>query len=664
MTTITFSAEALGLKLSPPRIVMTRRGEREVRSAPATEAFWTAWRSNKEALKTAGFGVSKNNGDWEVSLWAETMTNAARAEAHEASRAADASIEVPVPAGCELMPFQKAGIAYALDRVGTLIGDDMGLGKTVQAVGYANVLGAKRILVVAPASVLMNWRNEIAKWQVGGLPITIIRPGSTLAADAAGWVVTNYDIVGRYEAQLKANEWDLVVLDEAQYLKTRTAKRTKLLLGGRGAGEPVQAKRKLLLTGTPIMNRPAELFPLIHYLDPKRWPTWTTFARRYCAGQRTSYGFDASGASNLDELNARLRETVMVRRLKADVLTELPAKRRQVLTMEATDLATIAAIKDEVQTYDRLEAAQADATYEMQAAEAAGDDGAYRAAVAKLKSAQSVAFSEMARVRHAVAVAKLPTVLEHLEQTEGKIIVFAHHKDVVDGLMAALTKHGAVKITGETPADKRQGIVEQFQRDPSIRFFVGNIKAAGIGITLTASSHVVFAELDWTPSAISQAEDRAHRIGQKDNVLVQHIVLDGSLDSRMAKLVIEKQEVIEQALDRRVAVAHVEADPVGIVHEPSEPTVAAPPRPAAAIELTAEQVAAIHTALRVVAGMDTDGAQVLNGVGFSKFDTRFGCELAERSSLSPRQAAAGMKLARKYRRQYSPEIYERIFGAT
>jgi hypothetical protein len=275
-----------------------------------------------------------------------------------------------------------------------------------------------------------------------------------------------------------------------------------------------------------------------------------------------------------------------------------------------------------------------------------------------LKSVQGIAFSEMSKLRHEVALAKLPSVIEHLENTDGKVIVFAYHRDVVAGICESLKDQGVVSITGDTPNDQRQPIVERFQRDPSVRFFVGNLKAAGVGLTLTASSHVVFGELDWVPANLSQAEDRAHRIGQRESVLVQHIVLDGSLDARMAKTVIAKQAVIDKALDRKVEIGLVE-ETVGLPEVGEERKAEAKP---AFIELPPEKVEAVHAALRIVAGYDTDRAQTLNGVGFSKIDTRFGCELAERRSLTPRQAAAAAKMIRKYRRQYPAELYEKIFA--
>lgn len=665
------ATDDLGLKFSKPKIVMTKFGEREVYSSPATEEFWAAWRERKDALKAEGWSVSKGDkGEWRVSIWRETVAKEVRAAAVQASKAEDAKINVPVPVGMALLPYQRGGVAYAVARPGTLIADEMGLGKTVQAIGVANVTGAKRILIVCPASLLGNWKNEIGRWQTLGHPVHIVRAGAKWPANIkTGFVIVNYDIVSRYPA-IKTESWDLMVVDEAHYLKNREAKRTKWILGARAntrkkqeAIEPISAERTLLLTGTPITNRPAEIFTLIHRLDPKRWTSFTNFAKRYCGAVFDGYGLQMGEPTNLDELQMRLRETVMVRRIKADVLTELPAKRRQIVLVDVDGASSLVAAERKIE--EETEAAVAQASYAAQKAEAEGSETEYTDAVAKLQAARKIAFTEMARVRHETAVAKIPAIIEHLENTDGKIVVFAHHKTVVSKLMDALGPYGAVSITGETPNERRQEIVEQFQTNPDIRFFVGNMQAAGVGITLTASSHVVFAELDWVPATLSQAEDRTHRIGQRASVLVQHLVIDGSIDARMAETVVKKQEMIDKALDDDVEEISypIYSPAIAPAAPPAASNVKTTKPTAVPIELTQAQVIAIHGALRTVAGLDLDGARALNGIGFSKIDTMFGRELAERHRLSSRQAAVAYKMIRKYRRQYSPDLYQQIYGA-
>jgi hypothetical protein len=305
---------------------------------------------------------------------------------------------------------------------------------------------------------------------------------------------------------------------------------------------------------------------------------------------------------------------------------------------------------------ERVERAVADATYRLQKAEAEGSED-YQAAVAALNAARGIAFTEMARVRHETALAKLPAAIEQLKNANGKCVIFAHHLDVIDGLREALEgEGGVVVITGDTKVEERQAIVERFQSDPSVRFFIGNMRAAGVGITLTASSHVVFVELDWTPAIVNQAEDRCHRIGQKDSVFVQHLVIDDSIDAKIAKALVAKQAIADAALDdehEEVVYAAPE------VARPVAPIAVEKPKPV--VTLTPDQVQAVHAVLRILAGLDTDRASARNDIGFNRLDTKFGNELAERSSLSPRQAAAAMKMVRKYKRQYPVDLFARIY---
>ena len=186
----------------------------------------------------------------------------------------------------------------------------------------------------------------------------------------------------------------------------------------------------------------------------------------------------------------------------------------------------------------------------------------------------------------------------------------------------------------------RQAAVDRFQGDPDCRVFVGGILAAGVGITLTASAHVVFAELDWVPGNVAQAEDRCHRIGQTDRVLVQHLVIDGSLDARMAHMIVDKQAVIDAALDD-------EPDRTLVVHTPTPPP---PPLP----DAHPDDAAAVQDALRSLAGV-CDGAVELDDQGFNRFDTRLGTSLAAAPKLSARQVDAGLRVVWKYHRQLAPD---------
>ena len=479
---------------------------RTVRSAPATPEFWELWRASKDDLKALGYGVSKYQGQWQVSEWTTPDPDEVAANV-VASRAADAAIDIPCPDGEEYRPFQRAGIAYALERDATLFADEMGLGKTIQAIGVINATKPDTVLVVCKASIKINWRNELEKWLVDERRIDIVNGGGHPFPSDPDVVVINYDVLTKHAAELHGRTWGLVVLDECQYCKNPRAKRTKAAIA-------IRAERKLALTGTPILNKPVEVQPIAGYLAPSRFGHFFRFAKRYCNAHQTEYGWDFDGSSNLPELQEQLRSSIMVRRLKADVLDDLPPKERDIKVLDGGDY------REELKLESLAEA--------------------------KLETTSpSIAFEEMASERHLMALAKVPAILDHLRDIHHPVVIFAHHKDVVAALAAELD---AVTLTGDNSAEERQEAVESFQRG-DVDVFIGTIGAAGVGITLTRSSHVIFAELDWTPGNLSQAEDRCHRIGQHDSVLVQHIVVNGSIDARQVDLVVSKQEVLDASLD-------------------------------------------------------------------------------------------------------------------
>lgn len=643
------------LDWSAPKRVDTRRGPRMLRKAEPTKAFWAAWRQAKEDLKAAGVSISKRNGSWEACWWQtlDEETKAAIAEAVEASRATDADVEIPTPEGLELLPYQRAGVAYALARSHTLIGDEMGLGKTVQAIALINAdPSIRRALVLCPASLRINWARELRRWLTRELRVLVVDGGKAEAwpairRETPAVVIANYDIISKHRSRIDSSgPWDLVVADEAHYLKSPKAARTRAVLGGK-ATEPIAARRWLYLSGTPILNRPIELWPIVRHAG--LWRSWRTYVDRYCGAVHDGYGWDVSGATHLDELQERLRERLMVRRLKKDVLSELPPKRRQVIEIPANGLAGL--VDQERSAVEEYEERVAAARERVELAKVAGEDD-YRAAIEAMREASTAAFTEVSRIRHQLAVAKVPAVCDHLEEalTGGPVVLFAHHRDVLAAIAERFSDR-AVVVHGGVSLEERQRAVDRFQAGEA-DLFVGQTQAAGVGLTLTASSHVVFAELDWVPAMLSQAEDRCHRIGQEESVLVQHLVVDGSLDATMAHRIVAKQAVIDAALDdlpdedeeltpAREVPATVELRPDAVAKE--------------AEGMRAEEIDAIHRALRHLAA-SCDGARALDGAGFSKIDTRIGHSLARCERLTPRQAVLGKRIARRYRRQLTDEL--------
>jgi SWI/SNF-related matrix-associated actin-dependent regulator 1 of chromatin subfamily A len=485
---------------------------------------------------------------------AKTTRDAKAAADVASSRATDTEYLPPAPEGLTYLAYQRAGIEYAMSRRDTLIADEPGLGKTIQALGVANVLlqsqSRVRMLVVAPKIALWNWRRESEKWLVTPHSVAI---WTTKKQDDADIVILNYEILSKLKVELRAREWDVIVYDEAHALKTRDSQRTIAALGdGRGAS-PIPGKRRLFLTGTPVLNRPVELYPLLHAMGLPEARGFFKFAERYCNGREGRFGYDASGATHMDELQQILRRQVMVRRLKADVLKDLAPKRYSVVQLDASTSELRKAIAAENAAASAYEAFQP-LRDEAKAAHEGGDEKRARALMGRLSSECQVSSTDMSRLRRATAVAKIPLVAEHLvtllEGSEESVLVMAHHKEVVAGIVAAMEEAGypCAVITGDTSSEDRQRAQDDIQGKRK-RVFVGSMRACGVAITLTAASTVVFAEQDWTPGIMSQAEDRAHRIGQQSSVLVQYLVVDGSLDVNMAKAVGGKAGVIAGVLD-------------------------------------------------------------------------------------------------------------------
>lgn len=346
------------------------------------------------------------------------------------------------------------------------------------------------------------------------------------------------------------------LVHNCHYAKSPRAIRTKALIGGKKGQkiwQPIRAHRKIALSGTPLVNKPMEIWAVLNWLDPKNWPSSYWFGKKYAGGHQGPFGWVADGATNLEDLNRRLRSTVMLRKTKAELLPDLPPKYRQVIEFDLPSIGSI--IRAEQSAVESARAGVADLQAAVVMARVNKDEGEYREAVNRLKAYMRQAQSHIARARKNLAVAKVPYVVDHLRNAlldpDKKIIVFAHHRAVIESLFNQLTalKMQPVRLYGGMTQEDKNKAVETFQLDRNCRVFIGSITAAGVGLTLTAADHVVFAELDYVPGNMGQCEDRAWRLGAKSAVLVQHLVASGSLDAKIAKRLIEKQEILDAVLD-------------------------------------------------------------------------------------------------------------------
>lgn len=614
------------------------------------------WFTNDKdrAAKLADYAVD-GNAEWAKELSAIKIGAAASLVG---SRQSVSYTEFPHPEEVDYFPFQKAGIEYMVQRHSTLLADDMGLGKTIQVLGLINTdTTIKKVLVICPKTLCLNWQREAEKWLIRPAKIGIATPK---LVPECNFMITNFETVGKINKQLSAVEWDLLCIDECHFLKNKKTVRYRSIMGDSVRSKEkkydrIPAKRRIFATGTPICNRPAELWPLIAAVDPEKWneKTFWYYHKRYCNATQTRYGMDFTGAASpekLSELQVILRERCMIRRLKSEVLTDLPPKIRQVVELEYddTDGAVIAALTHEREYSDRVSGGMDEAQARLELAKASDNDADYAAAIAKVGEENQFAFEEMAKVRKETVEAKLPYAIEYIKEqleTVPKAVIFAHHHLAIEGFAKAFPLE-SVSIYGEIKSEDRQKAIDRFQNDPNCRIAIVSIMAGGVGITLTAASHVYFIELDWVPGNVSQCEDRCHRIGQVYAVNVYHLVLRGSIDVKMANTIISKQKIIEAALDKIAEREPVTLSGEGATKKSSRKEIAEE-----AENLTAEEIAAIHADLKYLAGQDQDHALFNNGIGFNAIDGRIGHELAERQYLTAKQAALGKMILRKYKRQ-------------
>lgn len=436
-----------------------------------------------------------------------------------------------------LFKHQREGIEFLLrprPMRGALLADDMGLGKTRQALIAAHEAHPHgRILIVCPASLKHNWAREIHA-VLGAQDVSVLGSDEGLAR----WTIVNYDRLRKHQAELSAESWACLILDEAHYLKNRHSQRSLLVLGGehrprkrgklppgRVRGLVERAERVILLTGTPITNRPLDLFALLRAMGHPLGDDLLSYALRYCAAFQTEWGWDMKGASHLDELHERLSD-VLLRRSKDEVL-DLPPKLRTYLPVEV-DLAAYRKVwLDYVQKLARR----------------------------KRRMPRALLLAEVAKLRHAAAVAKVPAAIAHVEavlETGEKVVVFTCHTAVVEALIRHFGAK-AVRLTGAESAAERQEAVDAFQEDSDVRVFVGNLVAAGIGVSLTAASQVLFVDYSFVPAEHLQAEDRPYRIGQRNAVTVTYLSALGTLDEEIERLLAQKLAVVSEAIDGQQA---------------------------------------------------------------------------------------------------------------
>ena len=417
------------------------------------------------------------------------------------------------------LEHQKESIQKLVENKKFILADDMGLGKTTSTIIAALESGSKKVLIICPATLKINWKREIENYSD---KVVYIAEGKNFSTDA-DFVIINYDIIKNFhdtkkkgESQILDANFDLVVVDEAHYIKNATAQRTKLI------NDLVKKVDRLwLLTGTPMTSRPIDYFNLLSLIESPVAKNWMAYAIRYCQGYQFNVGgrkvWNVMGASNLEELRDRTAGLTL-RRLKENVL-DLPDK-----------IITPVYLRLKSKMYEEIMGEYYD-WYDKNPEES---------------KSLTVQFTKLTKIRQVIADEKVSQTIELAEnivEQGKKVIIFCNFTDSLNKICEHFGK-SAVKINGSMSKPERQHSVDSFQENDKIKVLVGNIKAAGVGITLTAAEAVIMNDLSFLPSDHAQAEDRAYRYGQKNNVLVYYPIFENTIEGIIYDILNNKKQVI------------------------------------------------------------------------------------------------------------------------
>ena len=426
------------------------------------------------------------------------------------------------PEGLEYYPYQKSAIEFMVDNVHCLNACPPGLGKTIMIAGLINYLSIKKdILIIPPANLRINWERELNKWLIDGQTIGMWDENTDIC-------IINYARLKRNKDLIQAKKWELLVCDESHYIANSDSIRSRMV-------RSIRRERTVFLSGTPISNRTKNLWNQLSTLNLTRWGRYRDFAFEFCDAKEMEIGppmarrkiLLADGATNTRRLNIMLRSTLMYRVEREEVLLDLPERTIQLIPLTAKKALQVKS--DEVEKNEEM-----------------------KKVLQGLSEGDNLDFTEIATFRSVLGEEKAPDVIQHVKDLlnggENKIVLFGHHKNVLQAYKEGLADYNPVMFTGNTSPKKKQQAVDDFQNDPSVQVFIGSITAAGVGITLTASHRCVCGELAWSPSVMDQAVSRLQRIGQKNAVVAEYLVLDGTLDIKMARMLITKQRAFNEVI--------------------------------------------------------------------------------------------------------------------
>lgn len=452
-------------------------------------------------------------------------------------------LTIDIPLRMNMFPYQRNGVAYAIDKKRVIVGDQPGLGKSGQAIATVEGANCKCILIICPATLRENWKREIEdKWTWKKALILSDRVRNTwpqyYKVGMIKYFICNYESLKKYFVEsinrplgkdgnpvpLRLNHikfkdtidhFDAVIIDEVHRCKDGKTQQSKFVMGIAKGKEYV-----LALTGTPVVNKPVDLIPQLHIINKlDSFGGYKGFIDSYCQGYNQ--------ASNLKELNYLLHKHCFYRREKSEVLKDLPDKMRSIMKCDIENRAEYTKAENNLKAYLKENMGKTDAEI--------------------TKSLRGEVMVMIQILKKIAARGKVEAVVEHIREVVEageKIVVFAWHKEIVYELKKAIP--GSVTIVGDDSMDQRQRAVDSFQKDLKVQVIICNIKSGGVGITLTASSRVIFIELPWHPADCEQGEDRCHRIGQKGSVQCGYFLAVNSIDEYIYDIIEKKRSIVNQ----------------------------------------------------------------------------------------------------------------------
>lgn len=453
-----------------------------------------------------------------------------------------------IPPSETLKPFQIEAVKFALAKNRCYLALDPGLGKTPIAAVISETLNAAQktvVVYICPPFLTRNTEAEFSRW-APSLVVSRFNPKSNMSNEPAqvlivpDSVIARGEVVKQIQAYVRVNKRDgftpILFVDEAHRFKNDTAARTQALLGHHRKELPgiiTFFERVVYLSGTPMPNRPMELFPILSKSAPEVIDHKNKFqyGLRYCGAFENEWGWDFSGASNIGELVSKVIGTFMLRMRKKDVLKELPPKTEEMVILSDNAPPRLAALDKKI-------------------LEKHSPEDLIKMTMPSYGTSENSDEIHISTYRRELGLAKVESVTDYisyyLKETDESLLVFAIHTEVIAELAKALASFDPLVITGDTPMKSRHEIVKTFQTDNSRRLFIGNIQAAGTGLTLTKAARVIMAEYSWVPADNEQAGDRSHRIGQTENVFVQYLVFKNSVDRAVLETILRKKKITEK----------------------------------------------------------------------------------------------------------------------